>query len=142
MCEFHFPGIRLGLVAAVLLFGGQAQAQSRLQLQQVADEAALAAVQILGAGGTSNDAVAAAQQMAATPGMETQVSASSAELAVTVKMSAADAKAPAVTGTARYIPPDQPPKWSWASRQRFAVKPSPVMVGSSCTTDCQPNPLR
>ena len=67
MCEFHFPGIRLGLVAAVLLFSGQAQAQSRLQ--QVADEAALAAVQILGAGGTSNDAILAAQQMAATAGM-------------------------------------------------------------------------
>ena len=148
MCEFHFPGIRLGLVAAVLLFSGQAQAQfsgqaqAQSRLQQLADEAALAAVQIWGAGGTSNDAVAAAQQKAATPGIETRVSASSTELAVTVKMSTADAKAPAVSSTARYLPPDQPPKWSWASRQRFAVKPSPVMVGSSCTTDCQPNPLR
>ena len=140
MCEFQAPGIRVGLVAAVLLFSGQAQAQSGLQ--QVADEAALAAVQILGAGGTSDDAVAAAQQMAATPGMETEVSASSAELAVTVKVSAADTKAPAVSSTARYLPPDQPPEWSWASRQRFSVKPSSVMMGSSCATDCEPNPLR
>ena len=140
MCEFHSLGIRLGLVAAVLLFSGAAQAQSRLQ--QVADEAALAAVQVLGAGGTSDDAVAAAQQMAATQGVETEVSASSSELVVTVKMSAADAKAPAVSSTARYLPPDQPPKWSWASRQRFAVNPSSVMIGSSCVTDCQPNPLR
>ncbi|HEX2512675.1 MAG TPA: hypothetical protein VHK44_08800 [Xanthobacteraceae bacterium] len=140
MCEFHFPGIRLGLVAAVLLFSGQAQAQSRLQ--QVADEAALAAVQILGAGGTSNDAVLAAQQMTATAGMKSEVSTSSRELAVTVKVSAADTKAPAVSSTARYLPPDQPPTWSWASRQRFAVKPSPVIIGSSCPGDCQPNPLR
>lgn len=140
MCEFHFPGIRLGLLAAVLLFSGQAQAQS--QLQQIADEAALAAVQILGAGGTSKDAVAAAQQMAATAGMKTEVSASSADLAVTVKVSAADRKAPAVSSTARYLPPDQPPLWSWASRQRFAAKPSPVMIGSFCMRDCEPNPLR
>ena len=140
MCEFHYPGIRLGLVAAVLLFSGQAQAQSRLQ--QVADEAALAAVEILGSGGTSNDAVAAAQQLAATPGMETEVTASSAELAVTVKVSATDTKAPAVSSTAHYLPPDQPAKWSWASRQRFAVKPTSVMVGSSCAANCQPNPLR
>lgn len=139
MCEFHFPGIRLGLVAAVLLFSGQAQAQSRLQ--QVADEAALAAVQILGAGGTSNDAILAAQQMAATAGMKSEVSASSGELAVRVKVSAADTKAPAVSSTARYLPPDQPPIWSWAPRQRFAVKPSPVVIGSSCPGDCQPNPL-
>ena len=140
MCEFHFPGIRLGLVAAVLLFSGQAQAQSRLQ--QVADEAALAAVQILGAGGTSKDAVLAAQQMAATAGMKSEVSASSGKLAVTVKVSAADTRAPAVSSTARYLPPDQPPTWSWASRQRFAVKPSPVVIGSSCSGDCQPNSLR
>ncbi|MEA2987166.1 MAG: hypothetical protein QOD94_3420 [Alphaproteobacteria bacterium] len=139
MCKFYAPGIPLGLVAAVLLFSGQAQAQS--QMQQVADEAALAAVQILGAGGTSNDAVAAAQQIAA-PGMKSEVSASSAELAVTVKLSAADTKAPAVSSTARYLPPDQPPKWSWASRQRFAVKPAPVMIGSFCAANCQPNPLR
>jgi Flp pilus assembly protein TadG len=140
MCEFHFPGIRLGLVAAVLLFSGQAQAQSRLQ--QVADEAALAAVQILGAGGTSNDAVLAAQQMTATAGMKSEVITSSEKLAVTVKVSAVDTKAPAVSSTARYLPPDQPPNWSWASRQRFAVKASPVIIGSSCPGDCQPNPLR
>ena len=140
MCEFHFPGIRLGVIAAVLLFSGQAQAQSRLQ--QVADEAALAAVQILGAGGTSNDAVLAAQQMTATAGMKSEVITSSEKLAVTVKVSAVDTKAPAVSSTARYLPPDQPPNWSWASRQRFAVKASPVIIGSSCPGDCQPNPLR
>ena len=140
MCEFYRPGIRLGLIAAVLLFSGQAQADSRLQ--QIADEAALAAVQILGTGGTSNDAVAAAQQMAATAGMKSEISASSGERVVTVKLSAHDTKAAPVSSTARYLPPDQPPLWSWASRQRFAVQASPQMIGSLCVRDCEPNPLR
>ena len=137
MFEFYSTGIRVGLVAAVLLFSGQAQAQS--ELQQVADEAALAAVQVLGAGGTPDGAVAAAQ--AATPGIALEVSASSTKLTVTVKASAADTKAP-VSSTARYLPPDRPAQWGWASRQRFAVKPAPVTIGSSCGADCQPNPLR
>jgi len=140
MFEFNYRGLRLGFVAAALIFSGQAQAQS--QLQQIADEAALAAVQVLGAGGTSGDAVAAAQQLPATLAMKTEVSASSANLTVTVKVSAADTKAPAVSSTARYQAPDHTSQWTWASRQRFAVKPSPVMVGSSCLRDCEPNPLR
>jgi len=140
MFEFNYRGLRLGFVAAALIFSGQAQAQS--QLQQIADEAALVAVQVLGAGGTSGDAVAAAQQLPATLGMKTEVSASSANLTVTVNVSAADTKAPAVSSTARYQAPDHTSQWTWASRQRFAVKPSPVMVGSSCLRDCEPNPLR
>ena len=140
MYKLHAPAIRLGLVGAVLLLCGEAQAQARLQ--QIADEAALAAVQILGAGGTSNDAVAAAQQLAATAGVKSEASASPGELAVTVKVSAADPKAPAVSSTAHYLPPDQPPLWTWAARQRFAVKPSSVLMGSFCVRDCEPNPLR
>jgi len=139
MFEFDYRGLRLGIVA-VLLFSGQAQAQS--PLQQIADEAALTAVQVLGAGGTSSDAVAAAQQLPATLGMKTEVGPSSVNLTVTVKVSAADTKAPAVSSTARYQAPDHTPQWTWASRQRFAVKASPVMVGSSCLRDCEPNPLR
>lgn len=128
------------VVAAISLLSGPAQAQTRLQ--RIADDAALAAVQVLAAGGETADAIAAAQQtVASIPGMAAQVSASPADLVVTVKLSGADEKT-AASGTARYLSPDQPANWSWASRQRFAVKPLPFMVGSTCLRDCEPNPLR
>ena len=124
MSGFSSYGLRLSAVIAALLFSGAAQAENRLQ--QVADEAALVAVQILGSGGEPADAAAVAEQaVAAKPGMSAQATASSDRLSVTVTVSAAGAKAPAVS-TARYLPPDQPANWAWASRQRFAVKPSPV----------------
>lgn len=126
------------VVAALSLLSGPAQAQTRLQ--QIADDAALAAVQVLAAGGETADAIAAAQQtVASIPGMAAQVSASPADLVVTVNLSGAEKTA---SGTARYLPPDQPANWSWASHQRFAVKPLPFMVGSTCLRDCGPNPLR
>src|SRR3954453_22482717 len=120
-------GVRLSAVVAVLLFGGTAQAQTRLQ--QIADEAALAAVQVLGSGGQPADAAAAAgQAVAANPGVAAQTTASSDNLSATVTVSAAGAKAAAVS-TARYMPPDQPANWTWASPQRFVLKHAPVMVG-------------
>jgi Flp pilus assembly protein TadG len=139
MCEFDSRGLWLGIVAGVLLFSGPAQAQSRLQ--QIADEAALAAVQVLASGGRSSDAAAAANGMAAANGVAAQVSASSADLSASVSVSAADAKA-AANSRARYLPPEQATGWSWASRQRFAVNPSAVVIGSTCLRNCQPNPLR
>jgi hypothetical protein len=128
------------LVAASLALSGQAEAQTGLQ--QVADDAALAAVQVLAAGGGKADALAVAQQtVAAIPGTAAQVTASPSDLVITVKLSAADAKT-AASSTARYLPPDQPAAWSWASRQRFAVKYSPVVVGSTCLRDCGPERMR
>ncbi|HET7681855.1 MAG TPA: hypothetical protein VFK79_17170 [Xanthobacteraceae bacterium] len=139
MCEFDSRALRLGIVAGVLLFSGHAQAQSRLQ--QIANEAALAAVQVLASGGGSTDAAAAANGMAAANGVAAQVSASSADLSASVSVSAADAKAPA-NSRARYLLPEQPAAWSWASRQRFAVNPRAVVVGSSCLRDCDRESLR
>lgn len=128
------------IAAAVLTLSGPAEAQTRLQ--QIADDAALAAVQVLAAGGGTAEAISVAQRtVAAIPGTAAHVSASPADLVVTVTLSGADAKA-AVSGSARYMPPDQPATWSWASRQRFAVKTSPFMVGSACQRDCERNPLR
>ena len=136
MSGFSAYGLRLSAVVAALLFSGAAQAETRLQ--QIADEAALVAVQILGSGGEPADAAAVAEQaVAATPGMAAQATASSDRLSVTVTVLAAGAKAPAVS-TARYLPPDQPAEWSWASRQRFAVQSLPVVVGSYCWRDCEP----
>jgi hypothetical protein len=138
MSDFVSQSLWAVALAAVLLLGGQAQAQT--PLQQAADDAALAAVQVLAAGGGMADAVAVAQQTAAAfPGMAAQVNASPADLVVTVKLS--DAKT-AASSTARYLPPEQPATWAWASRQRFAVKSSPVMLGSTCLRDCERNPLR
>lgn len=141
MSAFGTQGLRLAAVAAVLLFSAQAQAQSRLQ--QIADDAALAAVQVLGAGGGAADAAAVAEQtVAANPGAAAKVSASTADRSVSVVVSAADAKAANISSTAHYLPPDQPATWAWASRQRFTVKPSSVVVGSYCLRDCGPSPLR
>jgi hypothetical protein len=147
MSGFASQSFRLGAVAAALLLliqQGQA-ANSQSQLQQIADEAALAAVQILGANGGPADAVEAAKQtVAAVPGVAAEVTASVTGFVVTVKLSPIDSKAKtaAITSTAHYLPPDQPATWSWASRQRFAVKPSPVVVGSTCMRDCGVNALR
>jgi len=133
-------GFRLSAVVAAMLILG-AQAKPQLRLQQVAQEAALAGVQVLGTGGGEADAVNAARQVAATlPNVMAEVNTSPADLVVTVKLSANDAKAKteAAVSTARYLPPDQPAAWSWASRQRFALKASPVILGSACPQGCDP----
>ena len=137
-------GFRLSAVVAAMLILG-AQAKPRSPLQQIADEAALAGVQVLGTGGEEADAVNAARQMAATlPNVTTEVSASPADLVVTVTLSATDLKAKTsnAVSTARYLPPDQPVVWNWASRQRFAVKTSPVVFGSTCPQGCDPDSVR
>jgi hypothetical protein len=135
----------LAVGAALLSLSGQAQAQSSSSpsLQQVADEAALAAVQTLAAGGTRANAIVVAQQTAAAvPGLRPQVIASPDDLVVKVKLPAANATTAPITSTARYLPPEQRSDWSWASRERFALKSSPVVMGAYCLRDCEPDSLR
>jgi Flp pilus assembly protein TadG len=128
--------LRISAVVAALLFSGAALAQTRLQ--QIADDAALTAVQVLGSGGEPADAAAAAEQtVSAIPGITAQTTASSDKLSATVTVTGPAGKAPAVS-TARYLPPDQPANWTWTSRQRFAFDHAPVVVGSYCWRDCAP----
>jgi Flp pilus assembly protein TadG len=133
----------LAVIAALFLFTSQGQAASaQARLQQVADEAALAAVQVLGANNAQTEAVEAARQIISPiSGVTAEVAISATDLVATVKLSAADATT-LVTSTARYVPPEQPATWSWASRQRFAFKPPAVIFGSNCIGDCGVNPLR
>ena len=144
MSVFRSHALQLSAFLAALLLSASAEAQTRPQ--KIADEAALAAAQVLSSGGMPADAAVAAEQtIAANPGVAAQVSASSSELSVTVSVAAekaGPAKAGPAASKARYLPPEQPANWSWASRQRFAIKPLPVMVGSSCTGDCEANSLR
>jgi hypothetical protein len=134
---------RLFGVTAFALYAGLAQAQSLRQpeppLQQVADEAALAAVQVLGEGGSSHQAVAVAQQkVAESSGLSAQVKPSPGKNTVTVKIPPATDKKEPTVSTARYIAPEQPAHWAWATRQRFVAKVSPVVVGSTCVRNCDP----
>jgi hypothetical protein len=134
--SFRLPA----LAAVVLLVGGQMPLTRHLQ--RTADEAALAAVEVLGTGGSESDARAQAQQIiAANPGLIAEVNVSPATLSATVKVSKAEATK-AVTSNARYLPPDQPAEFAWGSRQRFAVKRAPVVLGASCVEDCDRYPLR
>jgi hypothetical protein len=128
---------RLLTVAAFTLCAGLAQAQPLRQaeppLQQVADEAALKAVQILGTGGSPEQAVDMAQEsVASASGLSAQVRPSPDRSKVTVKIVLSTEKKETVVSTARYIPPEQAPDWAWASRQRFVAKSSPVVVGANC----------
>ena len=139
MSGFVTNAIRFFALAAALSASSGAQAESRMQ--RAADEAALAAVQVLAAGGATADAIAIAQQTAAAiPGVSAEVTASP-DLVVRVKLSALNARDTA-NSTARYVPPDQPATFAWASRQRFVAKPSSFTVGSACVRDCETNPLR
>jgi hypothetical protein len=145
MARSRTQALRLFAVAAfTLCAGGLAQAQSLRQpeppLQQVADEAALKAVQVLGIGGNSEQAVAVAQEaVASASGLSAQVRPSSDKSKVTVKITLSAESKETIVGTARYIPPEQPPQWAWATRQRFVAKSSPVIVGSNCGRGgCEP----
>ena len=137
MSGFRAPAFRVFSVAAFALCAGLAQAQSP-PLQQVADEAALAAVQVLGAGGSPDQVVAVAQEKVAAFGLSAQVEPSPGEAKVTVRIAPPKSKKEVIVGAARYIAPEQAPQWAWAGRQRFAVKPAPVVVGSRCLLNCDP----
>jgi hypothetical protein len=139
MSGLAMKSTKLFAVAAVLISCGPVQAD--LRIQQIADEAALAAVQVLAAGGQTDDAIAIARQTAARiPGVAAEITASP-DLVVRVKLAALDSEMTA-SSTARYRPPDQPANFAWASRQRFVVKPSPFIVGSACVRDCESDRLR
>jgi hypothetical protein len=141
MSMLSLKSFRLPALAAVVLLVGGQMPMTR-HLQQTADEAALAAVEVLGNGGSESDARAQAQQIvAAKPGLVAGVTISPSTLSATVKLSAAEPNK-AVTSNARYVPADQPADFAWASRQRFAVKRAPVVLGASCVEDCDRYPLR
>jgi hypothetical protein len=144
---------------ALLLFTFPANATSLQQLQQLADEAALVGVNTLGTSEAradadkGQDAVTATKQMIGNvPGVQGQITASIANLTVTVKLSMIQPSAMSYIGqkpkmlevasTARYAPANQPSQWAWASRQRFAVGRAAVIVGSTCSHDCGTERLR
>lgn len=135
----------LGLLAAaagVMLWIGVPQAQAvrhavESPLQRAADQAALAAVQALGAGVGPDEAVAVAQErVALASGLSAQVKPSPGKDTVTVKIAKPAENEDAIVSTARYLQPEQPAQWNW--RQRFVAKPAPVIVGSSCARNCDP----
>ena len=137
MSGFGSQSVRLIAVLTLVLLGGAAQSQSRLQ--NVADDAALAAAQVLGAGGGTHEAALAAHQnlAASASGVASEVTAAPSGKIVTVKVSQPRSKAEAVS-TVRYVPPEQPATWQWAARQRFVLNTSPMIVGSVCPQGCDP----
>lgn len=132
----------LAIAAGVMLWAGLPQVQAvrqaiELRSQSAADQAALAAVQVLATGGGADEAAAVAQaRVASTSGLPAQVKPSQGNTAVTVRIPAAADTDAAFVSTAHYLPPEQPTQWNW--RQRFAVKAAPVIVGSSCVRNCEP----
>lgn len=149
--KFRLPAARFGAVGCAILawmaFTGQANAASlQAQMQQLADNAALAGVSTLGTSEARTeadrreDAIKATKQVIADiPAVEGQITASVQNLTVTVKLSS---RAFAVASTARYVPPEQPSNWAWASRQHFAVVRPAVVVGSTCSPGCGVDRLR
>jgi hypothetical protein len=148
--DSRLPAAILGTLGtatlALLVFTSQVNAASLQQLQQLADNAALAGVNTLGtsearaeADRRENAIQATKQMIAAIPGVEGQITASVQNLTVTVKLSS---KTGEVASTARYVAPDQPSNWAWASRQHFAVGRTPVVVGSTCVQGCGADRLR
>jgi hypothetical protein len=111
------------------------------QLQQLADNAALAGVATLGTSDAQTEAdrredaiKATKQSIGNIPGVDGQITASVLDLTVTVKLSVTDtprnaaSKTLEVASTARYVAPDQAANWSWASRQHFAAGQPPVVA--------------
>jgi hypothetical protein len=133
------------VVAAVTALGltaitAQADATSpQARLQQLADNAALAGVTTLATSDARSEAERRDDAVKAThrlirniPGVDRQIAASISDLTVTVKLSLkSDSKPLEVASTARYVAPDQPANWSWASRQHFAAGPPPVVAAIS-----------
>jgi hypothetical protein len=140
--RFQLLAAILGTLTAATLaltaFTAHADATSvQSQLQQLADNAALAGVNSLGTSEAQtevdrrDDAVKATKQLIGNiPGVDGQITASVSDFTVTVKLSMTDVpgKTLAVASTARYIAPDQTANWSWASRQHFAAGRPPVVA--------------
>jgi hypothetical protein len=130
-----------GALFALTVFVIPAQAANlHDRMQQLADNAALAGVNTLGtsdarAEGDKRDAAVQAtkQVIGQMPGVTAEVIASPENLTMTVTLAS---KTVAVASTARYVPPEQPANWAWASRQHFAIGRDPVVVGSTCAPSC------
>ncbi len=130
---------------ALLVLTAQASAAGLQQMQQLADNAALAGVNTLGTSEARSEAVrredainATKQLLADIPGVAGQITASVSDLTVTVKLSVtespragAKSKTFEVASTARYVAPDQAASWSWASRQHFAAGRPPVVADAA-----------
>jgi hypothetical protein len=146
--DFRLPAAVLGALAAAAVsstaYTAQAGASSlQAQLQQLADNAALAGVNTLGTTEAQTDAdrreaaiKATKQSIGGIAGVDGQITASVADLTVTVQLSMTDSanttqKPIGVASTARYVAPDQAANWSWASRQHFAAGRPPVVAGLS-----------
>jgi hypothetical protein len=132
-------GAMVAVTATVLLVtGGSARAEqslTRAQLTALAENAALA-----GAGGFANaasdedasaHAVHAAQVVIGDrAGVQAEIIPSVDQRSVTVNLSARGperrsigpgVKIADVTATARFVPPDRPAKWAWASQNYFVA---------------------
>jgi hypothetical protein len=161
--KFRLPTALLGALGgttlALMAFTAQADAASlQMQLQQVADNAALAGVNTLGNSAARTEAEKREEAIKATkkviaeiPGVDGQITASVQDMTMTVKLAAtetlpayfgANVKTLAVTSSARYVAPEQPTNWAWASKQHFAVGQTPVVVGSACVQNCGADRLR
>lgn len=144
MTGFCSRGLRVvAALAALIVLGGQSRAADT-SFQRIADEAALAAVQTLAANTGLDPATRRAEAVKAArklitqiPGVAVEIDASVADMTAVVKLSVAGINKPAV-GLARYIASEQPTVFAWATRQHFAFKPSPVVVGSRCPQGCDP----
>jgi hypothetical protein len=138
--RLQLPAAILGALGAstlalMVLTAPTHAASLQAQMQEQADRAALAGVNILGSRTNDHEAIEATQQaLAAIPGVAKEVTASVADLTVTVKLSS---KTFDVVSTARYVAPDdQPAEWAWASRQHFAANRAAVVLGSNCMRTC------
>jgi hypothetical protein len=137
--RFQLPAAVLGTLAAAALALMAASVPTRAaslqaQMQELADNTALAGVNALGTSDAQADTAKHAEAIHATqrvlagaPGVEGEITASVQKHTVTVKLSS---QAMQVASTARYVAPEQPSNFAWASRQHFAVNRPPVVVVS------------
>jgi hypothetical protein len=142
----------IGGTVLTLMVSAAPAASLKTQIQQIADNAALVGVNAMGTSAARSEAdrreeaiKATKQVIAEIPGVEGQITASVQDMTMTVKLAVAEslpayfgasAKTLAVTSTARYVAAEQPSTWAWASKQHFAVRKTPVVVGSSCVGGC------
>jgi hypothetical protein len=134
-----------GALALLILTAPAQAAGLQAQMQEQADRAALAGVNLLGTGSADGPARrqeaidATRRALDAGPGVTQEVTASVEALTITVKLSSTTFH---VVSTARYLAADQPAEWAWASRQHFAADRNPVVLGSNCGRGCRATHMR
>jgi hypothetical protein len=138
----HRHAVRGGIVAVtaivMLMAGGSARAEqslTRAQLAALAEGAALAGAAGFADAATDEDALAHAIHAAQAvigdhAGVQAEIIPSFDQRSVTVNLSGRGperrsigpgVKIADVTATARFVPPDRPAKWAWASRNYFVA---------------------